>query len=110
MSYLRGSPDRDPAGISYDAGAPSATWQTRAYTVDELSAIFAKDARTNVGTLTGLDLRNRGVSGRLISVTLIGTAGSRTVSGTVFAAAFNAGKASTDAAIRGTLMDVVPIP
>lgn len=109
-SYLRGSPDRDAAGVSYDAGAPSATWQTRAYTADELSAIFAKDARTSVGTLTGLDLRNRGVSGRLISVTLIGTAGTRTVSGTVFAAAFNAGKASTDASIRGTLLELVPIP
>jgi SpoIID/LytB domain protein len=110
MSYLRGSPDRDPTGVSYDAGAPSATWQTRAYTADELSAIFAKDTRTNVGTLTGLDLRNRGVSGRLISVTLIGTVGTRTVSGTVFAAAFNAGRATTDAAIRGTLLDVAPIP
>jgi stage II sporulation protein D len=110
MSYLRGSPDRDPTGISYDAAAPSATWQTRAYSADELSAIFATDSRTNVGTLTGLDLRNRGVSGRLISVVLIGTAGTRTVSGTVFAAAFNAGKLSTDAAIRGTLLDVVPIP
>ncbi len=110
MSYLRGSSDRDPAGVSYDAGAPYATWQTRAYTVDELSAIFAKDARTNVGTLTALDLRNRGVSGRLISVTLIGSLGTRTVSGAVFAAAFNAGKPSADARLRGTLVDVAPIP
>jgi peptidoglycan hydrolase-like amidase len=110
MSYLRGSSDRDPAGVAYDAGAPYATWQTRAYTADELTAIFAKDARTNVGTLTAMDLRNRGVSGRLISVTLIGSLGTRTVSGTVFAAAFNAGKPSADARMRGTLVDVAPIP
>jgi hypothetical protein len=57
-----------------------------------------------------MDLRNRGVSGRLISVTLIGSLGTRTVSGTVFAAAFNAGKPSTDARMRGTLVDVAPIP
>ncbi|HSO30525.1 MAG TPA: SpoIID/LytB domain-containing protein, partial [Candidatus Sulfomarinibacteraceae bacterium] len=110
LSYLRGSADRDPAGVSYDAGAPSATWQTRAYTNAELSAIFAKDSRTNVGTLTGLDLRNRGVSGRLVSVTLIGTGGTRTVSGSVFVAAFNAGRASTDPALRGALFDVALIP
>jgi SpoIID/LytB domain protein len=110
VSYLRGSSDRDPAGVPYDVGAPSAIWQTRAYTIDELSAIFARDSRTNVGTLTGLELRNRGVSGRLISVTLVGSLGARIVSGTVFVAAFNAGRASTEAAIRGTLVDVAPIP
>lgn len=110
VSYLRGSSDRDPTGVSYDAAAPFATWQTGAYSAAQLSAIFASDARTNVGTLTALDLRNRGVSGRLISVTLIGSLGTRTVSGTVFAAAFNAGKPSTDARIRGTLVDVAPIP
>ncbi|MBF8290555.1 MAG: SpoIID protein [Chloroflexi bacterium] len=110
LSYLRGSSDRDSSGASYDAGAPYATWQTRAYTLAELSAIFAKDTRTNVGTLTALELRNRGVSGRLISVTLIGSGGSRTVSGTLFVAAFNAGKPSTDAPLRGTLLDLAPIP
>ena len=110
LPYLRGSPDRDPAGVPYDAGAPYATWQTKAYTAVDLSAIFAKDARTNVGTLISLDLRNRGVSGRLINVTLIGSGGTRTVSGAVFIAAFNAGKPSADPPLRGTLLDVAPIP
>lgn len=110
VAYLRGSSDRDPAGVPYDAGAPYATWQTKAYTVADLSAIFAKDGRTSVGVLTSLDLRNRGVSGRLISVTLTGTSGIRTVSGAVFLAAFNAGKPSTDPPLRGTLLDVAPIP
>ena len=57
----------------------------RTYTRVQLSAWFDADPRTNVGDLTALDLRDRGVSGRLISVTLIGSKGRRTVSGDVFA-------------------------
>ena len=109
VAYLRGSSDRDPAGIAYDAGAPLATWQTKAYALADLSAIFAKDSRTNVGTLVALDLRNRGVSGRLISVTLVGSGGTRTVSGAVFIAAFNTNRPVGDPYLRSTLVDVAPI-
>ena len=90
VSYLRGSSDRAPDGTPYDAGAPYATWATATYTIAQLSAWFAADARTNVGTLTALDLRDRGVSGRLISVTLIGSGGTKKVSGEVFRSVFNA--------------------
>jgi len=110
VSYLRGSPDRDPAGIPYDATSPYATWQTKTYTLAQLSAIFAADARTNVGTLQALDLRNRGISGRLISVTLVGSGGSKTVSGGVFINAFNAERPSGDPSARSTLLDLAPIP
>jgi SpoIID/LytB domain protein len=110
VSYLRGSSDRDAAGVPYDAGAPYATWQSRTYTIADLSAIFARDARTAVGTLSGLDLRNRGVSGRLISVTLVGSGGTKTVSGGVFVAVFNAGRPAGDPPLRGSLLDVKPIP
>ena len=109
-SYLRGSSDRDPSGVSYDAAAPFATWQTRAYGIAQLSSYFAKDARTNVGTITAFDFRNRGVSGRLISVTLIGSTGTKTVSGNIFVAVFNAYRPSTDPILRGTLLDVAPVP
>ncbi len=109
-SYLRGSSDRDPSGVSYDAGAPFATWQTRAYSVAQVSGFFASDSRTNVGTILALDLRNRGVSGRLISVTLIGSTGTRTVSGDIFVAVFNAHRPTADAPLRSTLLDVAPIP
>ena len=108
-SYLRGSSDRDPSGASYDAAAPFATWQTRAYTVAQLSSYFAKDSRTNVGTITAFDFRNRGVSGRLISVTLIGSTGTKTVSGSIFVAVFNAWRPSADPILRGTLLDLSPI-
>ena len=110
VAYLRGSSDRAPDGTAYDQASPYATWQTRTYTGAELSAILAKDARTNVGTLTGLDLARRGVSGRLISVTLTGSLGTRTVSGGVFRAAFNTGRPVGDPMLRSTLFDTQPIP
>jgi stage II sporulation protein D len=110
VSYLRGSADRKPDGSSYDAGAPLATWQTTAYTLAELSAVFGRDARTNSGTLARLDLSRRGVSGRLISVTLVGSAGSRTVSGDVFRSVFNAWRPAGEPELRSTLFDTRPIP
>jgi stage II sporulation protein D len=110
VGYLRGAPDRTPEGVPYDATAPYATWATRTYTRAQLSAWFAADRRTNVGDLVALDLRDRGISGRLVSVTLVGSLGSRTVSGEVFRAVFNARRPSTDPILRSTLLDTAPIP
>ena len=110
VSYLRGSMDRNPTGQAYDAASPYASWATLAYTRAQLSAWFAADPRTNVGDLTAIDLRDRGVSGRLISVTLIGSAGSTRVSGDVFRSVFNAGRPSTDPMLRSTLFATAPIP
>jgi stage II sporulation protein D len=110
VTYLRGSNDRTASGASFDAGAPYATWATKAYTRAQLSAWFAADARTNVGELTALDLRHRGVSGRLISVTLIGSAGTKKVSGEVFRSVFNAGRPTGDPMFRSTLFATAPIP
>ena len=110
VSYLRGSSDRAPDGTSYDASSPYATWATRAYARAQLSAWFAADSRTNVGDLVALDLHDRGVSGRLISVTLVGTAGIRRVSGEVFRTVFNKGRPLTDPSLRSTLFDLAPIP
>jgi SpoIID/LytB domain protein len=110
VSYLRGSSDRAPDGSPYDGDSPFATWQTMSYTRTQLSSWFAADPRTDVGALTALDLRDRGVSGRLISVTLIGSAGTKTVSGDVFRAVFNARRPSGDPMMRSSLTDTVPIP
>jgi len=110
VTYLRGRPDRAPDGTPYDAGAPYETWKTKTYSRAQLSSWFAKDARTNVGTLTALDLRDRGVSGRLISVRLIGSAGTKTVSGDVFRAVFNANRPSGDPSMRSSLVDTKPVP
>ena len=110
VSYLRGSSDRAPDGTAYDASSPYATWSTRTYSRIQLSGWFAADSRTNVGDLIALDLHDRGVSGRLISVTLVGSLGTRRVSGEVFRAIFNRGRPSTDPSLRSTLFDLAPIP
>jgi stage II sporulation protein D len=111
VSYLRGSLDRDAAGRKYDAASPWIKWQTATYTRSQLSTWFASDSRTNVGTLVKLDLRNRGVSGRLISVTLIGSTGiSRTVSGDIFRSIINKKSPVSDPLFRSNLFSLAPIP
>ncbi|MGK2850079.1 MAG: SpoIID/LytB domain-containing protein, partial [Candidatus Limnocylindrales bacterium] len=110
VSYLRGSLDRRSDGSAYDSASPYATWKTLIYTRSQLSAWFGADVRTNVGSLTALDLRRRGVSGRLISVTLIGSLGSKTVSGDVFRSIFNARRPAGDPMLRSTLFDLKPVP
>jgi len=110
VSYLRGSPDRAPDGSAYDAASPNATWTTAAYSRAALDAIFDSDPRTAAGTGIRLDLSRRGVSGRLIAVTLTGSLGSKTVSGDVFRSVFNAHKPSADPEMRSTLVDTRPIP
>ena len=110
LSYLRGSSDRAADGSSYDKASPYATWKTATYTKAQLSGFFATDPRTNVGTMSGLDLSNRGVSGRLISVTLVGSAGTKTVSGDVLRSVFNTASPLADPSFRGNLFDLAPIP
>ncbi len=110
VPYLRGSADVAPDGTPYDADAPRASWQTAAYTLDQLSAFFAADDRTNVGTLTALDLSSVGVSGRLIRVTLTGSLGTKTVSGAVFRSVFNAQTPAADPYMWSTLVSTSPIP
>ncbi len=110
LSYLRGSSDRDAGGTSYDAASPYATWDTASYTAAAVSAIFAADSRTNVGTMTGILFNLRGVSGRVVSVSLFGTGGMRTVSGDVLVAVFNAHRPSADPVLMSTLLDLAPIP
>ena len=110
VAYLRGVSDRRPDGSSYDSASSKATWSTALYTLSQLSAIFANDSLTNVGTIQSLDLSNRGVSGRLISVTLRGSAATKTVSGPYFKYVFNVYSPVTDPAIWSTLFGTYPIP
>ena len=110
VPYLRGSSDRAPDGSSYDKASPYATWSTATYTAAALGSMFGRDSRTAVGTLTAIDLSRRGVSGRLISVTLVGSLGTKTVSGDVFRAVFNATRPAADPQLRDTLFDTSPIP
>jgi SpoIID/LytB domain protein len=111
ISYLRGSSDRAPNGTLYDAGSPYISWKTATYTRSQLSSWLASDSRTNVGTLVKLDLRNRGISGRLISVRLIGSTGTeKTVSGDVFRSVINAKRPTGDPLFRGNYFAPIPVP
>ena len=110
VSYLRGSMDRRLDGSAYDDASPYATWHMRRYSRARLSAWFAADPRTDVGNLTALDLTARGVSGRLIKVTLIGSEGTKTVSSAVFRSVLNAARPSGDPMLRSTLFDTKPVP
>lgn len=111
FSYLRGVSDRRADGSSYDEASPYDTWKTKTYTLAQIQAWFAADSRTNVGTVVALDLRNRGVSGRLISVTLIGANGTtKKVSGDIFRSVFNVHRPSGDPMMRSSLVDLAPIP
>ena len=110
VSYLRGSSDRAPGGVSYDSSSPHATWQTAAYSLAQLSAIFATDARTNVGTISELDLSDKGVSGRPIKIVLTGSLGTKSVSAEIFREVFNAGSPAADPYMWSTLIDTRPIP
>jgi stage II sporulation protein D len=111
VSYLRGSMDRRPDGTAYDAAGPHARWKTTTYTLAQLQAWYGSDSRTNVGTLVAVDLDHRGVSGRLISVTLIGANGTtKKVSGDVFRSVLNAHKPAPDPLFRSNLFALSPIP
>jgi SpoIID/LytB domain protein len=110
VSYLRGSSDRMPDGTPYDGASPYATWRTATYTVGQVASFLAKDSRTNVGTLTRIDLSARGVSGRLYRVTLSGSLGTKAVSGDVFRSVFNRWSPLADPPIRSNLFDLRPIP
>ncbi len=109
VSYLRGSMDRRLDGSAYDDASPYATWHMRRYSRARLSAWFAADPRTDVGDLTALDLTARGISGRLIRVTLIGSEGTKTVSGSVFRSVLNAARPAGDPMLRSTLFDTKPV-
>ena len=109
VPYLRGIVDRSPYGIPYDKDAPLYSWKTTRLSTGTLSSMFRKDSRTNVGTLTRLDLRRRGVSGRLYQVVLYGTAGKKTVSADVFRSVYNRYKPSSARLLRSNLFDTRPI-
>ena len=110
VGYLRGVPDVAPDGTAYDKAAPYATWKSATWTAAQLSAFLAADPRTNVGTVLGLDLRSKGPSGRLLSVTIYGTAGTKKVSADIFRAVINKGKLVSAAPIRSNLFGLTPPP
>jgi SpoIID/LytB domain protein len=109
IPYLRGIPDRRPDGTAWDAGATYYAWRTSPLTRSQLTGIFRRDTRTNVGDILKLDLTKRGVSGRLYRVTLIGSAGSKTVSADVFRSVYNTYRPSGTLPLRANMFDTKPL-
>jgi stage II sporulation protein D len=109
LPYLRGRDDRAPGGAAYDAAAPGFAWQTGSLTHAQLNAMLAADARTSVGTVLRLDLTHRGVSGRLYRVVIYGSTATKTVSGDVFRAVFNAHRPAGIASMLSNLFSATPI-
>ncbi|MEP7379862.1 MAG: SpoIID/LytB domain-containing protein, partial [Chloroflexota bacterium] len=88
VGYCRGKPDVDANGLAYDRNSSDYYWDSVSFTMTELSAIYANSDKTNVGQITSLTF-NRGVSGRAYQVVMVGTLGSKTVSGGTFTGIFN---------------------
>jgi SpoIID/LytB domain protein len=107
ISYLRGSADVDADGKPYDAAAPYATWTTGVMSPYKLQTILASDARTSVGTLASVTVMSRGVSGRVVKIRIVGSAGTKDVSGEVFRQVLNT-KLSTASPVRSTLFYITP--
>ncbi len=110
LAYLRGRDDRAPNGVAYDAGAPGVSWSTAKLTHAQLNAILAASPSTSVGTVLRLDLTHRGVSGRLYRVVIYGTTATKTVSGDVFRAVYNAHRPAGSASMLSNLFAAAPLP
>ncbi len=101
VPYLRGVADRRPDGRAWDAASPYQDWHTQTLTMRTLGRILSHDRRTNVGQLRSIDLNDRGASGRLTSVTLRGSAGTKRVAGWVFKSVYNTWR-GTGSSMRST--------
>jgi stage II sporulation protein D len=93
IPYLRGVPDVDENGLAYDRNSPGFSWASDSFTWPELQRMLALDARTDVGKL--LDLRfERGVSGRIYRVTVVGSERTVYISGQALKGIYNTNKLS----------------
>jgi len=108
IPYLRGEPDYDDNGVAYDARAPGFKWQTDSFTLSQLGQMLARDSRTNVGTLINLKF-DRGVSGRVYRVTIIGSTRTVYVSGPPFKGVYNNERLS-GAGLKSTMFWLGPAP
>ena len=111
LPYLRGSADRAPDGVAYDAAAPHATWTTADVHVRPALGASSRPTRgRRSATSSRSTSRIAACRAGSISVTLVGSAGTRTVSGEVFRTVFNTYTPAADPYMWSTLVDVAPIP
>lgn len=101
IPYLRGGLDVNLNGVAYDLSSPAYSWSSGQFTMAQLSNIYSKDSRTNVGTIVNLTFY-RGVSGRLYKVVLEGKSSTKSVSGAIFKNVYNSYKLS-GASLKSTM-------
>ncbi|MGI8423392.1 MAG: SpoIID/LytB domain-containing protein [Chloroflexota bacterium] len=106
LPYLRGIRDVDASGKAYDAESPLATWSTGPLSVAQLEEILNGHEATEIGTLRSIDLSRRTASGRLLTATLVGSAGTKTVRSDTLTARFNRGKPEGLSQLFSTLFDL----
>jgi stage II sporulation protein D len=89
LPYLRGIRDVDAAGQPFDKDAPGSIWTTGSLTVAQFEAMLKADPATDVGSLRSIDLSARAPSGRLLTVKVIGTNGTKVTAPETLQARFN---------------------
>jgi stage II sporulation protein D len=89
LPYLRGIRDVDAAGQPFDRDAPGSIWTTGSLTVSQFEAMLKSDPETDVGSLRSVDLSTRAPSGRLMSVKVTGTSGTKAIAPETLQARFN---------------------
>lgn len=106
LPYLRGIRDVDSSGRPYDADSPVFSWTTGRLTVAQLEEIVNGHPSTEVGKLRGLDLSRRSPSGRLLTVSITGSSGTKTVNAEAFLIRYNNGRAPGTPELRSTNFDL----
>ena len=96
-------------GVSspWEDDSPSWNWRSQTYSRGAMQAILNQDGRTSVGELQSVRILGRGVSGRVTSVEIRGSAGTKRVSGPTFKSIFNAYSPADDPGLRSTLYGFV---
>lgn len=97
LPWLRG------ASSPWETDSPHWEWRTAVYSREQMQAIISRDSRTNVGQLQTIKIVGRGVGGRVTSLQIIGSDGTKTVSGPTFKSVFNAYSPGSDPGLRSTL-------
>ncbi|HEU5318317.1 MAG TPA: SpoIID/LytB domain-containing protein, partial [Chloroflexota bacterium] len=110
VPYLRGIRDVDASGKAYDADSPMTSWATGALTAAQLEEALNGNEATQIGQLQAIDLTKRTASGRLLSVTLTGSAGTKTVRPDVLMARFNNARPDGVAPLYSTNFDLRLVP
>lgn len=99
LPWLRGVPS------PYETDSPHWSWGTGSYSREQMQAILDSDSlhRASVGTLQTIKIVGRGVGGRVTAVQIIGSAGTKTISGPTFKSIFNSSSASGSDYLQSTL-------